>query len=48
MGIDGDKCEYNRAERILSLPGGSVNITAFDEVELLNAVGTVGPVTIAF
>jgi len=34
MGIDGDQCEFNYAERVLSLKGGSVNVTAFDENEL--------------
>jgi len=28
--------------------GGSVNITAYDEKELLQAVGSVGPVAVAF
>jgi len=28
--------------------GGSVNITAYDEDELLQAVGNVGPVAVAF
>eukprot|EP00745_Piridium_sociabile_P003645 TRINITY_DN121232_c0_g1_i1.p1 TRINITY_DN121232_c0_g1~~TRINITY_DN121232_c0_g1_i1.p1 ORF type:complete len:395 (+),score=27.59 TRINITY_DN121232_c0_g1_i1:73-1257(+) len=30
------------------VPGGSVNITAFDETELLQAVATMGPVSIAY
>ncbi len=30
------------------VPGGSVNITAYDENELTAAVGTKGPVSIAY
>ena len=30
------------------MPGGSVNITAYDEQQILQSVGLVGPVSIAF
>lgn len=41
-------CRYKTDRVNATVPGGSVNITAYNETELLVTVGTVGPVSIAF
>ena len=47
IGQDGT-CRFQKSDIVASAPGGSVNITAYDEQQILEAVGSVGPVSIAF
>ena len=46
-GQDGS-CRFSASGVSASVPGGSVNITAYDEQGILEAVGLAGPVSIAF
>lgn len=45
---DTGSCRYDASQSIAYVPGGSVNITAYDEDELTHAVAFTGPVSIAF
>ncbi len=47
IGKDGT-CRFKKSAIVASVPGGSVNITAYDEQQILQAVGSVGPVSMAF
>jgi len=45
---DTGSCRYDAGLSEAYVPGGSVNITAYKEDELLKAVAFTGPVSVAF
>jgi hypothetical protein len=45
---DSGSCKFNNQKVVAYAPGGSVNITAYDEDELTRAVAFEGPVSVAF
>lgn len=42
------KCRFDKSKVVLTVPGGSVNITSGNEKELDEVIATTGPVSVAF
>lgn len=45
---NGTSCRFSPSDVSAFIPGGAYNITAYDEEELYNTVGSIGPVSVAF